>query len=286
MSCIIVVPCFNEETRLKVDAFRQFNDRDRSIRFLFVNDGSTDRTGTVLESLSDWDPTRFAVCNLPINGGKGEAVRSGVRSAIESEPEYVGFWDADLATPLEVIHQFCDVLDDRPDLQVVIGSRVRLLGRSIDRRVTRHISGRIFATAASLALGLPVYDTQCGAKLFRVTPALQHVFATEFTSKWIFDVEILARIVRLDGEWDGERSEAGIYEYPLDCWRDVSGSKLQPIDILRSAWEIAGIYWRNRVRPLRTPSSFAPPSLRQTDALSSVVNGTDTPEISAVDRCP
>src|ERR1041384_6274866 len=60
----------------------------------------------------------------------------------------------------------------------------------------RHYLGRIFATAVSLALHSPVYDTQCGAKLFRPGAPLRDALSAPFRSRWIFDVELLARLDR------------------------------------------------------------------------------------------
>ena len=191
----IVVPCYNEASRLDVAAFRRFIERSTTPQFLLVDDGSRDRTLEVLESLREFAPQRIAVHDLPKNVGKAEAVRQGICRALSGNPQYVGYWDADLATPLESIAEFRRLLDERTNLLMVLGSRVKLLGRSIDRRAVRHYSGRVFATAASLVLGLPVYDTQCGAKLFRVCPETCRLFREPFRTNWVFDVEILARFL-------------------------------------------------------------------------------------------
>src|SRR5262245_56197012 len=223
-SAAIVVPCFNEEKRLDVASFRDFSDRSHSITFLCVNDGSTVKTLQLLQSLQAADPNKVSVLSLPQNQGKAEAVRRGVLTAIESQPDYVGFWDADLATPLRAIAQFVDLAESRPDLELIIGSRVKLLGRNIERRRSRHYLGRVFATAVSTILGLEVYDTQCGAKLFRTTPFLGALFEQPFLSPWIFDVEILARLIKARRGTELPQPEQTIYELPLTEWKDIPGS--------------------------------------------------------------
>jgi len=240
--CIIVVPCYNEAARLDVEAFRRFVAEDHPQRFLFVDDGSTDATLDVLRSLQASAPERFGVHALAHNRGKAEAVRQGILRALADSPAMVGFWDADLATPLDAIPEFCDVLEQNPGLQVVLGSRVRLLGRTIERRPERHAAGRIFATAASLVLGLPVYDTQCGAKLLRVGPEVRALFQRPFQTNWVFDVELLARFLRRRAP-GGEPVESVLYELPLKQWRDVAGSKVRPRDFFKAFFELARIYW-------------------------------------------
>jgi glycosyltransferase involved in cell wall biosynthesis len=258
---IIVVPCFNETRRFDSRAFREFARRNQHIGFVFVNDGSTDRTLEMLEDLCAWDRDCFAIHDLPRNQGKAEAVRQGLLCAHAAEPAYVGYWDADLATPLAAIPTFCSLLDSRPDIEMVFGARVSLLGRSVERQFLRHYLGRIFATASSLALGIGFYDTQCGAKLFRASHEIMSLFQCPFSTRWLFDVEIIARLLATRRRTDRPRVEQIVYELPLQEWRDVAGSKVKPHDFVKAMVELAAIAWSCRRmaspsgRPRWTPLS-------------------------------
>lgn len=238
----LVIPCYNEEKRLDVEAFRGIAVDGHEVDFLFVNDGSRDGTLRVLESLRDSDPKRFAVLNLERNSGKAEAVRRGFVVAMDRDVDYIGFWDADLATPFTELPGFLEVLDSRPTIQIVMGARVRLLGREISRRPARHYFGRVGATLISSSLGLAVYDTQCGAKIFRRDDTLREVFARPFLSRWIFDVEIIARYVQRLGR---DAVAASTYELPVMRWHDVTGSNVKAHDFLRALhdlWKIRRAY--------------------------------------------
>jgi glycosyltransferase involved in cell wall biosynthesis len=237
---ILVVPCFNEEKRLRPDRFRAFAKAWPEGGFLLVDDGSTDRTFAILEGLQAAMPASFEVLRLPHNAGKAEAVRSGLRKAFQSDAEYVGFWDADLATPLETVRLFENVFRERPAVEMVLGARVRLLGKDIRRNPARHYLGRGFATAVALVLGIEIYDSQCGAKLFRATADVRSVFDAPFASRWIFDVELLARFIRLKRAAGLTNVEALLYELPLPEWHDQKGSKLRTTDFGRALLDL----WR------------------------------------------
>ncbi len=235
---VLVVPCYNEAARLDLEAFRSFRlpDPARSLEIVFVDDGSRDATRDVLERLVASMGTARLLA-LDRNGGKAEAIRQGVLGALTGSPRFVGYWDADLATPLAELPRFLQAMDQHPHASFVVGSRVKLMGRAIERKPLRHYLGRVFATAASQTLGLPIYDTQCGAKLLRVDAITERLFAERFTSGWVFDVELLARF--LAEEPDGEHR---IYELPLDAWSDVAGSKVKATDFVRSAAHLAALW--------------------------------------------
>jgi glycosyltransferase involved in cell wall biosynthesis len=247
---VVVVPCYNEARRLPVSKFEAFLRDTPDVCFVFVDDGSKDGTGELLHQLEQAHAGRVALVALPTNLGKAQAVRAGILRAFERQPAYVGFWDADLATPLPALLEFRALLDTHRDLEMVFGARVVLLGRSIERRALRHYLGRVAATAISLVLGLRVYDTQCGAKLFRATPSVRSLFEEPFVSRWLFDVEILARFLRsLHGEPGAARG--AIYEYPLAEWTDVEGSRVAPTDYARAAVDLFRI-WRRYLRGARS----------------------------------
>ncbi len=155
--------------------------------------------------------------------------------ALEFNPEYVAMWDADLAAPLSEIPRFCEVLDRLPEVRMVFGARVRLMGRTIERPETRHYLGRLAATLTSWTVGLPIYDTQCGAKMFRVSGELASLFEEPFRSSWIFDVELLARFIAANG---GTVPRDSIHELPLNEWRHKGGSSIKFLDYFIALWEL------------------------------------------------
>jgi dolichyl-phosphate beta-glucosyltransferase len=240
---LLVVPCFNEAERMPFARYEAFvaSASAPDVGFVLVNDGSTDATLSRLEDLARSDPTRFRVLDRPPNRGKAEAVRAGMLHALGLDATFVGYWDADLATPLEELPRFVRVLEERPLCEVVFGARVQLMGRSIRRSALRHYLGRVFATLASETVGLPIYDTQCGAKLFRAGPRAGALFAEPFLTRWLFDVELVARIVASGGTNGRARAGDAIYELPLRTWHDAGGSKVRLRDFPRSLLDLLAI---------------------------------------------
>lgn len=219
----IVIPCYNEARRLDRDALGEFLARHPDVAFTLVDDGSTDDTASVLSALAG-EHAGIGVVRLAENSGKAEAVRIGMLRSLElADAPVLGYWDADFSTPLPTIADMLAELEARPALSMLMASRVQLLGRTIERRALRHYAGRVIATLAAATLGLRVYDTQCGAKLLRVTPALAGCFETRFITRWMFDVELIARVADGPGQ---QRAADRIREYPLPAWRDVAGSKI------------------------------------------------------------
>lgn len=237
-NCCLIVPCYNEETRLPLEEIRSFLNKNPEIKLLLVNDGSKDRTLEKIREFSLENPKQVQYLDQQPNAGKAEAVRQGMLRATQQFPgqEYYGFWDADMSTPLEELHWFEVIGGGTFAHKMIVGTRLSRLGAEIQRSMMRHYLGRIFATFASIILDLPVYDTQCGAKIIHHS-LIQRVFEKPFKTKWLFDVEIFARIKQILGRDELMRQTL---EVPLRVWKDVKGSKLRlmdfgkvPLDLIR-----------------------------------------------------
>lgn len=226
----IVIPCYNESQRLKLDDFRDFIDAHNDYQLCFVNDGSKDNTLDILLDFQIGKEDRIHVLNLSVNQGKAEAVRQGINSLLESpEIENVGFIDADLSTGFEDVKRLVAKLDCSDDCQsMVFGSRKLDSTDDIDRSMFRDFASNIVGFSIKQILRLPITDTQCGAKVFKKSLA-RKLFNDTFLSRWLFDVEIFIRMKNMYGK----RTMTHAKELPLTAWRDVEGSKLTIVDSLK-----------------------------------------------------
>ena len=171
-------------------------------------------------------------------GARRKQCASGMLNAMALDGfAYTGFWDADLATPLDVVPQLLAKLVENPKLKWFSAPGCVFSATRSIADPLRHYLGRCFATAVSIVLELPIYDTQCGAKLFRITPVLQSILALPFQSRWIFDVEIIARFLAVHNQ-DASFAFDAIYENPLPRWEDVAGSKVRPSDFFVAFYEL------------------------------------------------
>ena len=116
----VVVPCYNEGTRLSPAPFLAFLRANPACRICLVNDGSTDGTAERMGEIAEQIPERVMMLDLPVNVGKGEAVRAGVNAVLaENKPDYVGYWDADLATPLTEFPAFLASASEQEDRRFI-----------------------------------------------------------------------------------------------------------------------------------------------------------------------
>src|SRR5690606_36252433 len=221
---IVVIPCYNEVERLDEAQVLALCE-EPSTSVVLVDDGSRDGTAALLDRIASRAPAgRVRYLVLPENRGKAEVVRAGLLDALSRGASVVAYADADFATPPSEILRLRRELE-RSGALVAMGARIARLGAHIDRKASRHYLGRVFATGASLVLGLAVYDTQCGAKLFRDTPALRHALGQPFSSRWAFDVELIGRLCA-GGPGAPPIAPSQMIEVPLRTWIDIGGSKL------------------------------------------------------------
>lgn len=221
MKNAIVIPCYNESTRLPVVEYAGFMRNDDSCRLVFVNDGSTDDTLVVLQNLQLQFPESVEIVDLKQNEGKAAAVRAGVLNCLKNDFEKIGYLDADLATSLEEWKTISEHVSG--EVVFAFGARISKIDNHISRKKYRHYVGRVIATFISEALGFAVYDTQCGCKVLRADVA-REVFAEGFLSRWLFDVEIFFRIKNKFGAKSMSRV---CREIPLQRWHDVAESKVK-----------------------------------------------------------
>ncbi|MEM1406397.1 MAG: glycosyltransferase [Bacteroidota bacterium] len=220
---LIIIPCYNEAERLPTESYIDFLNNHERVMLCFVNDGSTDATDMVLADIGKQFPGQVNIIRQPKNLGKAEAVRTGILFCHKNyEAERLAYLDADLSTSLEECKSISRIITVTSSTLFVFGSRISKLGSTIHRKRYRFLIGRAIATLISIQLGLKVYDTQCGCKVFK-SSLIEPLFKEKFISRWLFDVELFHRLIRIYGR---DKLKYLAKEIPLQRWCDTNDSRV------------------------------------------------------------
>ncbi len=223
----LLIPAYNEENRL-APTVQALSEHLRGLPLTaalrVIDNGSSDRTAECVDRLSAAGiPVTVTGCS---RRGKGAAVSRGMITTRATR--WVGFCDADLATPATALDDALELLRD--GWHVVLGSR-RCHGARIPvpQPALRRLGGAGFRLLTRRLCG-PVADTQCGFKFFQAQAA-RRLFAEVTATGFAFDLEVIARARAL---------QLSLTEFPV-MWNDQQGSTFRPFaDGLRVAAEL----WR------------------------------------------
>jgi len=226
MDCLISIPCFRESKRLPLflDALcKELAYAPFRASVVIVDDGSGSPEESFTRSIVNEFRSKYpGIVAEPVfltrNLGKGGAVYAGWKTfSSDSAPKLLCFVDADGAVPAaEVIRLIEELLADRRNRwDALFGSRVKMLGATLDRRITRHYIGRVFATFVAVLTGIGIYDSQCGLKVIRRS-AYAAIESRLKETRFVFDVELT--LLLLHGGFK-------IREVPVN-WKEVPGSKV------------------------------------------------------------
>ena len=227
----IVIPFFNEEKRLEPRLTQSINylttNLNKPLEIVFVDDGSTDQTLSLLNQTRDRFPhLEINAISYPVNGGKGLAVKRGVLAA---RGKKILVTDADFSIDLDETAKFIEKLEDA---DIVIGSKKHLLANTVNhQKMPRRILGKGFTALSNFILGLSFTDITCGFRAFRSEPA-KLLFSKQVMSRWSYDAETL---------FLAKKFNYRVCELPVK-WHHIEGSKVSPIrDTIRSLKDLVTI---------------------------------------------
>jgi len=234
-SVYLVIPCYQESGRISRFLGELCDETQKlgGVSIRVVEDGSGEAESRRLRDIVAAQQTRsphlLPPLMLPENLGKGGAVYAAWRE--EKNAEWLAFVDADgSCSALEVARLIRIAREDAPR-SAFFASRIKMLGKTVERDFCRHLLGRVYASLVSELLDIPVYDSQCGLKL---VPRLcfQAVQARLKIHGFAFDVELLVAL--LD-------SGCAVHEVPIS-WHEIQGGKVHLLrDPVRMARDVLKI---------------------------------------------
>ncbi|MGE5528335.1 MAG: glycosyltransferase family 2 protein [Patescibacteria group bacterium] len=180
----VIIPTFNNDRTLEKVLLSTL---EYTANIIVVNDGSTDRTGAILERYRG----KIDILTHARNLGKGAALRSGLKRAEELGYEFAITLDSDGQHFPADIPKFLEKAISGRDI-LVIGNR-NMTAESIPKSSK---FGRKFSNFwVKLETGRELMDTQSGYRLYTVSKINRFRF---FTVKYDFELESLIRWVWRD----------------------------------------------------------------------------------------
>ena len=217
----VVIPVLNEERALAdsvnaLAAFLSNNLNDYEWAVVVADNGSTDATSSICQSLSEQD-SRVRHVRLE-QKGRGRALK---RAWAESDADIVAYMDVDLSTDLSALPQTIAAVDDE-GYDIAIGSRLTRGARVIGRSFKRELISRSYSLIFRAMFLAGFQDAQCGFKAVS-RRAADDVAPLVVDNGWFFDTEML-----LIAEKNGYR----IKEIPVK-WTDDPDSRVKIISTAR-----------------------------------------------------
>lgn len=120
MKLSLVVPCYNEQDNVELffeETVKAFKDVKFEYEFIFVNDGSSDKTLEKLKKLyEEKTESDITVVSFSRNFGKESAIYAGIKNA---DGDYISLIDADMQQRPEVVLEMIDILETEPEYDCV-----------------------------------------------------------------------------------------------------------------------------------------------------------------------
>ena len=183
----ILIPCFEHGYALE-GIVSQVAAYDYPI--LIVNDGSRDNTAQVLDHVAATYPSVIPL-HRPANGGKGAALRDGLRRA-----EALGFThavciDSDSQHEESDIPRFIEAARHKPNA-LIVGKPIFGPEAPWIRRVGRELSNISMMLAT---VSCKVRDALCGFRVYPIEPLMRSMSIDELESGMGFDFEVAVRAI-------------------------------------------------------------------------------------------
>lgn len=161
MDISVVIPLLNEQESLKelYDWVAEIMQTNRfSYEIIFIDDGSSDQSWEIIQTLSSKDPKVKGIRFLK-NFGKSQALHAGF---LEAQGDVVITMDADLQDNPEEIPQLFERIKNE-NLDLISGwKKVRY-----DAVLTKNLPSKLFNWAARKTSGVRLHDFNCGLKAYR-----------------------------------------------------------------------------------------------------------------------